>query len=167
MFLESNGASNDKYASAQSSLLSKVSSVSKGLSLSLLLTSKASTENKSDACDGSLSNYYSEFRGSHFINPLKVLNLGSANERTLVQTGQQARLTPTIDSLAIDFRSISETQIQHSRSVSRLVAPDISSRYFLCISGNEAACVVWEQFNLTRLKRLCQNIYRLIVDHVP
>lgn len=55
-----------------------------------------------------------------------------------MHVGQQARLALTIDSLLTDVCYTNETPNQDSSSVVQPTAPDVSSRYFLCASGDKA-----------------------------
>ena len=61
--------------------------------------------------------------------------MAAFNVRTLRQSGQQAALARTLDSLAIDICCISETRIQDPSIISELTAPLLSTRYFLRTSG--------------------------------
>ena len=72
---------------------------------------------------------------SSFLKPRCPVHIAAFNVRTLRQTGQQAALVRTLDSLAIDICCISETRIQDPSVVSELTAPSLTTRYFLRTSG--------------------------------
>lgn len=93
----------------------------------------------------------------HFLKARQSLNSCSCSVRILMHAGQQACLTMTMDWLAIDICCVIEARIQDSSNVFRLTAPNISSRHFLRISGNEAGRAAGQRglgiFLTTRPKR--------------
>jgi exonuclease III len=79
--------------------------------------------------------------GPHAIlRPRVQFKLGTFNVRTLMQSGQQAGLARTMESLQIDICCLSETRLQDSSSVICLTSPaDSSVRFHLRLSGDQAA----------------------------
>ena len=59
--------------------------------------------------------------------------------RTLAQIGQQASLAITLSSLNVDICCVSETRIQDSSAVLQLSFPKSDNKYFLRLSGDDAA----------------------------
>ncbi|CAH8584122.1 unnamed protein product [Dicrocoelium dendriticum] len=68
--------------------------------------------------------------------------MGTFNVRTLRQTGQQAALARTLDTLGIDVCCVSDTRINDPNGVIELTAPDLSSRYWLRASGDADAALM-------------------------
>ncbi|CAH8632296.1 unnamed protein product [Dicrocoelium dendriticum] len=73
--------------------------------------------------------------------PLSSFRLACFNVRTLLQIGQQAALSRTLETLSIDICCLSETRLQDSSSVLNLRSPsdDTSSTFSLRPSGDDAA----------------------------
>ncbi|CAH8658247.1 unnamed protein product [Dicrocoelium dendriticum] len=67
--------------------------------------------------------------------------MATFNVRTLRQTGQQAALARTLDTLGIDVCCVSETRINDPNGVIELTAPGLSSRYWLHASGDADAAL--------------------------
>jgi hypothetical protein len=77
---------------------------------------------------------------SAFLRPRVPFKLAAFNVRTLARVGQQAALSRTLETLAIDICCLSETRIQDSSSVIRLTSPANSERTFhLRLSGDTEA----------------------------
>ncbi|CAI2737895.1 unnamed protein product, partial [Dicrocoelium dendriticum] len=76
------------------------------------------------------------YRQKFLIRPRCPVTMATFNVRTLRQTGQQAALARTLDTLDVDVCCVSETRINDPNGVIELTAPGLSSRYWLHASGD-------------------------------
>ena len=77
---------------------------------------------------------------SHFLQPRMPFKLATYNVRTLMRAGQQAGLTRTLETLAVDICCLQETRIQDSSQVIPLVSvTNPKVRFHLRLSGDPEA----------------------------
>ena len=79
----------------------------------------------------------------HTSSPLVIsrstINIGAFNVHTSTQIGQQTSLGITLSSLNVDICCVSETRIQDSSAVLQFSCPNSDNKYFLRLSGDDAA----------------------------
>ena len=80
-----------------------------------------------------------EAPSSPLVIPRKTINIVAFNVRTSTQIVHQASLAITLSSLNVDICCVSETRIQDSSAVLQLSCPNSDNKYFLRLSGDDAA----------------------------